>query len=69
MVMDFEPFAEVTGRAWYNESVLDATFIDFLKEPCLMHISSLKVAIVDMIFDAIIGRKSSVLSARVSRSR
>ncbi|XP_031372866.1 DNA-directed RNA polymerase III subunit RPC6 [Punica granatum] len=64
MATEFEPSAEVTGGAWYNEGVLDTAFIDLLKERCLIHISSLKVATVDMISDAI--KRSKIFHAECS---
>ncbi|OWM87328.1 hypothetical protein CDL15_Pgr022439 [Punica granatum] len=53
MATEFELSAEVICGVWYNEGVLDTAFIDLLKECCLMHISSLKVATMDMISKAI----------------
>ncbi|OWM87329.1 hypothetical protein CDL15_Pgr022440 [Punica granatum] len=64
MMTEFKPSAEVTGGVWYNDSVLDTAFIDFLRERCLMHISSLKVTTVDRIFDAI--KRSKIFHAESS---
>lgn len=53
MASEFEPSAEITGGTWYHEGALDKTFIDLVRKSCLSYISSLKVATVDMISDAI----------------
>ncbi|KAK4785132.1 hypothetical protein SAY86_001821 [Trapa natans] len=53
MASDFEPSAEITGGSWYHEGALDKTFIDLVRKTCLSYISSLKIATVEMIYDAI----------------
>lgn len=60
MAAEFEPSAEITGRAWYTDGKLDIGSINILKDCCLKVILERRVATLEGISDAI--RRSGVLT-------
>ncbi|WMV47521.1 hypothetical protein MTR67_040906 [Solanum verrucosum] len=57
MAVEFEPWDELTGGAWYSEGNLDKEFITVLRDTCLKVIQMLKVATAEGIHDFLKKRK------------
>ncbi|XP_055811848.1 uncharacterized protein LOC129881766 [Solanum dulcamara] len=57
MAVEFEPWEELTGGAWYLEGKLDKEFITVLRDTCLKVIEMLKVSTAEGIHDLLKKRK------------